>query len=112
MDKIIKEVTSNEYMDELKQKKEVEFYFIRYIIWYILFIGRRNDYKNIYSEFITTFEWLKDKFPAFNKNKNISLIFPKGETLRNRSVVYIFFILYRINLIKIFLRIYQKFRII
>jgi len=29
MDKIIKEVTSNEYMDELKQKKEVEFTYIK-----------------------------------------------------------------------------------
>jgi len=90
------------------QKKEVEFYFLRYIIWYILFIGRRYSYNDINLEFISTFNWLKNKFPEFEKNKNISLIHPSGETMRNKFIVYVFFILYRINLIKTFLRIYSR----
>lgn len=99
--------------DKLKEtgavkKSEVEFYFTRYIIWYLLFAGRKSDYGQICAEFTRTFDWLKNKFPEFYKNKNIRLVLPKGETLRNRLAVYVFMILYKLKLIEIFFRIYSK----
>ncbi|MFA6383720.1 MAG: glycosyltransferase, partial [Parcubacteria group bacterium] len=54
--------------DKLKEigaidKPEVEFYFTRYIVWYLLFAGRKSSYEEILAEFTKTFEWLKNKFP-------------------------------------------------
>jgi len=89
------------------QKEEVEFYFIRYAVWHILFIGRNSKFEQLYSEFVKTFDWLKKRFPAFYENKNISPIHPQGETLRNRLAVYFFMLLYKLKLIRIFLKAYS-----
>jgi glycosyltransferase involved in cell wall biosynthesis len=89
-------------------KKEVEFYFIRYIVWYLLFAGQKSSYEGINLELIKVFNWLEAKFPEFRKNENISLIRPKGETLKNRIAVFVFIFLYKFNLIKIFLKVYSK----
>ncbi|MEI8103994.1 MAG: glycosyltransferase [Candidatus Moraniibacteriota bacterium] len=99
--------------DRLKQigavdKSEVEFYFMRYIVWYLLFVGRKSEYEPMVSEFIKTFDWLKTKFPNFLKNENLSLFHPKGETLRNRFVVSCFIALYKLGLLPFFFRIYSR----
>ncbi|PIV85988.1 MAG: hypothetical protein COW50_03975 [Candidatus Moranbacteria bacterium CG17_big_fil_post_rev_8_21_14_2_50_41_107] len=89
-------------------KEEVEFYFTRYIVWYLLFAGRNSTPLRMVSEFRRTFDWLKQNFPKFLQNRNISLFFPKGETLKNRVAVYIFVALYRLKLIPFFFQFYSK----
>jgi len=54
------------------------------------------------------FGWLKEKFPNFRKNSNISLIRPKGETLMNRLVVRAFMWIYALGIMKVFFGIYSK----
>jgi len=88
-------------------KPEVEFYFTRYIIWYLLFAGRKSGYAQIYAEFTKTFEWLTKNFPLFLRNKNIGLVYPRGETIKNRLAVYLFILLLKFGLIKPFLKIYS-----
>jgi glycosyltransferase involved in cell wall biosynthesis len=88
-------------------KEEVEFYFIRYIVWYLLFAGRKSSYAEICAEFEKTFGWLEKNFPNFSRNENISLFKPQGETLKNKIAVFAFVSLYKLNLIKIFLKIYS-----
>lgn len=90
------------------KKPETEFYFTRYVIWYLLFAGRKSNYKQIFTEFTKTFNWLKNKFPKFHSNKNISLFLPKGEILKNKLAVYVFMTIYRLRLIKIFFRLYSS----
>lgn len=90
------------------KKEEVEFYFTRYIVWYLLFAGRNSSYEQINLEFLKTFDWLKIHFPKFLKNKNISLLYPKGETFRNRVAVYVFILIYRLKLASLFFRVYSK----
>lgn len=103
----------NSSYDKLKaigvaDRSEVEFYFTRYIIWYLLFIGRNSNYKQIVAELARTFLWLKEHFPEFQKNRNISLLRPEGETFKNRIAVYFFMMIYRLNLIPFFFRIYSR----
>ncbi|KKP68309.1 MAG: Cell-wall biogenesis glycosyltransferase [Candidatus Moranbacteria bacterium GW2011_GWE1_35_17] len=93
----------------VSNKKEVEFYFIRYIIWYLLYTGRKSAYHQVSQEFGSLFNWLKVKYPKFEKNYGISLFSPEGETLRNRLIVYIFMGLYRLRLIRLFFRGYAVF---
>jgi glycosyltransferase involved in cell wall biosynthesis len=89
-------------------KEDVEFYFVRYVIWYILFIGRNSNYGEIYTEFLLAFDWLNEKFPEFHKNKNISLIKPKGENFKNKVIVYAFMRIYGLKLTKYFLMAYSR----
>ncbi|PIP26899.1 MAG: glycosyl transferase [Candidatus Moranbacteria bacterium CG23_combo_of_CG06-09_8_20_14_all_39_10] len=85
----------NSSYDKLKaaqviHKPEVEFYFTRYAIWYLLFAGMGSKYANLYAEFETVFGWLQSRFPMFGKNRNISLFRPKGEAMKNKLAVYFF----------------------
>ncbi len=89
-------------------KKVVEFYFIRYIIWYLLFIGRKSDYKEIYSEYFVLFKWLGDKFGDYRKNEYVGLNLPHGETLKNKIIVYVFISIHRIGLMRMFLWLYSR----
>lgn len=89
-------------------KEEVEFYFTRYIIWYLLFAGRRSGYAELRAESEAMFAWIKGKFPEFLANKNISLFRPAGETLKNRLAVYVFLVLYRFGLSGFFLKLYSR----
>ena len=89
-------------------KEEVEFYFTRYIVWYLLFAGRNSTPLQMVSEFRRTFDWLKQNFPKFLQNRNISLFSPKGETLKNRVAVYIFMMMHRLKLIPLFFQFYSK----
>lgn len=88
------------------QKKDVEYYFVRYVVWYLLYAGRRSSYPELLTEFQRNFAWLKEKYPAFSRNCNIGLFRPAGETPRNRIAVFAFLFLHRIGLSRLFLRIY------
>lgn len=89
-------------------REEVEFYFTRYIVWYLLFAGRNSSPEEMGRECIKMFDWLKQYFPKFLHNKNMSLFSPKGETFKNRIAVYIFIVIYRMKLIRFFFKIYSK----
>ena len=88
------------------EKKENEFWFIRYIIWYLLFIGRKSDPAQMVTEYRKVFSWLRERFPEFRRNRNISLRRPQGDTLRNRALVYLFMLLHRLGLIPLLFRFY------
>jgi len=90
------------------KKEEVEFYFIRYIVWYILFAGRNSCSAEIIKECAVLFSWLQNHFPKFLQNKNISFFLPKGETLRNRIVIVFFLLLYRWKILPVFFAVYAK----
>lgn len=93
---------------DVTKKEEVEFYFIRYIVWYLLFVGKNSDSRKMQVECVNVFGWLKEKFPNFQKNGNISLLRPKGETLMNRIIVWVFMNVYVLRMTGIFFGIYSK----
>lgn len=95
-------------LEELHVPKtpEVEFFFLRYIIWYILLDGRKSTPKEILAGFDLFFSWLQKNFAHFANNPLVGLFSPKGEPFQNRLFLCIFMILYKFNLIKLFLRLY------
>lgn len=81
----------------------LEFFFARYVVWYFLFTVRgskKEDIKRMYEEL---FLWLQEHFPNYIKNRNISLVRPKGEPFSIRVCVWGFYLLKRVGLLKSFL---------
>ncbi|MEA4888121.1 MAG: glycosyltransferase family 2 protein [Clostridiaceae bacterium] len=85
-----------------------EYFFIRYLVWHILFSGKQSDWQTAYSVYTDEIRFLSDRYPGFQKNKNISLFKPKGETWFNRITVLVFMLLHRFHGIKLLLKIYCK----
>ena len=70
------------------EKKEfIEYYFIRYIVWYILFTLKQSDWKDIKEKKNELFEWLDKSYPKYRNNKNIRLKYPQNDSFRNRLSV-------------------------
>ena len=83
------ESVSNSKLPEVSGKKKefIEYYFIRYIVWYILFTLKNSEWKKVKEKKKEMFNWLETKFPYYRKNPNIKMGLPKGDSLRNRLSV-------------------------
>lgn len=86
----------------------VEMYFIRYIVWFLLFSTKKLEYKTIKEEYNKIFKWLEEKFPNYKNNKLLVITKPKGEILSVRLTVYIFMLAHKLKMGKALLLIYSK----
>lgn len=89
-----------------KDDEFMQYYLVRYFIWYMLFSGKKSDSKNFMKYYSIYKKW-------FEENKISSSISPlssklKGENLKNRMIVGIFLLLEKMNCIKLFSKIYCK----
>lgn len=81
-------------------------YYVRYVIWYLLFSGKQADKKEFIKQYNIVFRWLKEN--------RISIYFPlfsskiKGEKLSNRFIVFAFVMIYHFRLGKLFAHLYCK----
>ena len=85
-----------------------QYFIIRYCIWYLLYSGKNVSYSNFIKEYIKLFNWLKENIPDYRKNKYIKINGPKGEISSIGNIVFIFIILDKLNLVKIFAKIYCR----
>ena len=93
---------------DLINNKYVEYYFIKLICWFLLYTTRGSDFKLVKEALLSNFDWLKNNFPEFKRNKFVKPWLPKGESLFNKLSVYIVLNLYKCHLLKFFLYIYSK----
>lgn len=86
--------------------KIYQYYYVRYIVWYLLFSGKNANKKEFMKEYYLGRKWLAEhkipfRFPA------LSNMF-SGEKLKNRMIVQIFVMMGRCKLVGCFARIYCK----
>jgi glycosyltransferase, group 2 family len=72
-----------------EKREYTEYYFIRYVVWYILFTLKQSDWKDIKEKKKELFCWLEKAYPKYENNKNIKLKYPKTDTFRNRVSVWL-----------------------
>lgn len=89
-----------------KKDELIEYYFVRYFIWYMLFSGRKSSSKNFMDYYDKGKMW-------FQKNRIKNRITPfsnqlKGESLKNRIIVGTFLLMDKLHAIKLFSKIYCK----
>jgi len=83
-----------------------QYWFVKWVVWYLLFSGREAEKNNFLSETTRLFEWLQKRkvniyFPLFG---NIV----KGEPLKNKIFIRCFLILRKLKLLSLFATIYCK----
>ena len=86
--------------------KYMNYYLYRYIVWYLLFSGRKSESNKFIKEFNKVSRWF-DKEVGKLKISPFSVKL-KGESLNNRLIVFIFSIISKLRLIKLFAKIYCK----
>lgn len=90
------------------EKNMIEYFFIKTILYYILHSGRGVEYEKLKNESQKLFEWLRNNYPNYQKNKYISPFQPATEVLSTRLVVFIYILLKKLHLENIFLFAYSK----
>lgn len=93
----------------LEKKYEViKTYFTRYIVWLLTFSTKRLKYKAISEEYDRLFEWLKERFPDYKRNKMIGFTKPNGDIPSIKIFTKSFLIFNKLKLGKIVVYIYSK----
>jgi len=86
-----------------------EFYFIRYVVWYLLFAGRRTEWRRASIEAERLFEWLSEHFPAWKENQHVGLLRrPVGEPFWNTVALAVVVMFYRFGWLSIFFWLYAR----
>lgn len=99
-------VLLNRLIELTGNEKPYSYFYVRYVIWYLLFSGRKSNVTQFMKEYKKGFYWLK--------TNNIPIVFPvfsksiKGETVMNRCLINIFILFHRMKSVKIFASIFCK----
>lgn len=82
------------------------YYYVRYVVWYLLFAGKNADRHSFVKEYRKKFQWLR--------SKNIKIKFPfiskqmQGEPLKNLIAINIFLLFEKLHLIPLLAYFYCK----
>lgn len=91
---------------EIGSKQYIDYYCYKFGIWYLLYSGKSAEKHQFINQYKIIKEW--------NRKKSIKMnIFPfsfklSGEKFINRSIVFFFFVLEKLNLISLFAHFYCK----
>lgn len=86
----------------------VEYMMVKYIIWYLFYVARGASGKDLALAYDQCFQWLREAYPVFFRNRLIRFGRPAGERFRTRAIVRIAVTLWRCRLLRPFLNIYRR----
>ena len=86
----------------------LEYFFARYICWYMLYSTRGSSKELIARAYNTCFGWLRKNYPKYRRNKYLGLRQPKGENPKFHAFVFVFYLLERINILKGLLKLFGR----
>jgi glycosyltransferase involved in cell wall biosynthesis len=103
-------VTLNQIHKDLKPKNNeiIDYFYLRTVIYYILFSCKKVEYNKIIEEYNKLFKWLEEHTKDYKKNKYLKLFNNSGEQTSVKFVIYVFMLLKKLHLIKPFIFIYSK----
>ena len=91
-----------------KNKELIEYFYIRTVIYYILFSSKKVEYNLVIDAYEKLFNWLKQNTDNYYKNKYVKLFNFSGEQPSVKMIIWIFILLQKIHLIKLFFKVYIK----
>ena len=87
-----------------------EFFFIKTMIWYILYSCNGADINTVMNNSGRIHKWMQCYFPGYLHNKNIGIGKPEGERRKISIIVWIYICAYRFHFEKILLSIVRIIR--
>ncbi len=94
--------------EKKKNDPDVEYFFIRACLFYLLFSSRSKNKQETEQAYGRYFSFLDTHFPNYTKNRLISPFRPKGEDFSVRLVVWGFMVLKRLGISKTFVMLWSK----
>ena len=85
-----------------------EYFIIRYVIWYLLYSGRISNRKTFLKHYYRYFKWLNANLKNMKRNRYIRITGPKGEDKKVGFVVFMFMMLHKLKMVKLFSKFYCK----
>lgn len=79
-------------------KTQLEYFYYRYIVWYLLFTARQSHKYDIKKQYLALLTWLNERYPNYRKNKMIAITHRTGELLSIKICVWAFNILDKCHL--------------
>lgn len=89
-------------------REEIEFFFTKYLVWYLLFCSRGAESKQVKERTEEIFGWLQRYYPYFLKYAWKSFRFPKGELTKVRLCVASVLTMKRLGVLDWFLELYRR----
>ena len=89
-------------------REEIEFFFTKYLVWYLLFCSRGAESKQVKERTEEIFGWLQRYYPYFLKYAWKSFRFPKGELTKVRLCVASVLTMKRLGVLGWFLELYRR----
>lgn len=78
----------------------LEYFFLRYVCWYMLFSTRGSKKADIDKAYDKCFGWIRAHFPNYRRSKFIGLKMPKGENLKFHAFVFVFYLLEKMRILR------------
>ena len=102
MDSIVESIGDATYSPYL------EYFFLRYVCWYILFSTRGSKKADIEKAYSKCFDWIRSHFPDYRRSKFIGFRMPKGENPKFHAFVFVFYLMERMRILKPMLKLFGK----
>ena len=102
MDSIVESIGDATYSPYL------EYFFLRYVCWYMLFSTRGSKKADIEKAYSKCFDWIRSHFPDYRRSKFIGFRMPKGENPKFHAFVFVFYLMERMRILKPMLKLFGK----
>lgn len=86
----------------------LEYFFLRYVCWYMLFSTRGSKKADIEKAYSKCFDWIRSHFPDYRRSKFIGLRMPKGENPKFHAFVFVFYLMEKMRILKPVLKLFGK----
>jgi len=93
---------------KIKDYELIQYFYLRTIIYYLLFSCKKVPKEKIYSSYDKMFSWLDKKDINYSKNMYLSLLKDNGEQTSVKWIIQMFLLLRKVRLIKMFLYVYSR----
>jgi len=102
MDSIVESIGDATYSPYL------EYFFLRYVCWYMLFSTRGSKKADIEKAYSKCLDWIRSHFPDYRRSKFIGLRMPKGENPKLHAFVFVFYLMEKMRILKPVLKLFGK----
>ncbi len=102
----IRNDTKNLKLNE-QNREFLEYFFIKTVIFYVLYSGRGVKYEFIKNINSKLFKWLTQNYPNYKRNKQIRITRPQGERFTTRFIICFYILLQNLKIEKPFLFLYS-----